>query len=306
MKKSILFFLVISIILTACVGNKNTPTIISSMTPEPSFMKSLTAIKIFPTQTHSIPTITPFPPYPQKIVIFDYYVKGNQAEFDAFFDLAHGNILTRLVLYDDGQMLVDGVGENYKQKVLSSFESIGFLEKLEQLRFYTLESNQQHDPTDKLYNFGNNYQVSHGGLWFCILVNTEKSRELCVREMETQYLIPEMKNILQYLDEYEPADMTPYFPDRMLLTVQPIDSTSDMVNETAIPWDEKYFPLDTLPKLPYLDTPNPMIFIDGDIAKEIYLLFEGTDGRILVSQNGKEYIIDIRVLLPHESVKNPF
>lgn len=303
LEKLFVIFLVVYLILTACGGNKNTPTVYQSMTSEKSLTQPSTAT-FLPTQPTSTPTITPFPPYPLKKVVFYYYVIGNQADFDVFFDLAHGNILTRLVLYDDGQMIIDGAGENYSQKVLSTDESDGFLSKLEQLGFYTIESNQEHDPTDKLYNFGNNFQPSSDGLWDCILVDTEKSRELCVREGEKQYLIPEMKNILQYLDDYEPLKVTPYFPDRILITVQTADPSVD--NPPAIPWDVSFPSLESLPRLPFLYAPNPTVFIDGDMAKEIYLLFEGTDGNILVSQNGKEYIIDIRVLLPHESVKNPF
>ena len=178
------------------------------------------------------------------------------------------------------------------------------MSKLEQLGFYTIESNQEHDPSDKLYNFGNNFQPSSDGLWDCILVAAEKSRELCVREMEIQYLIPEMKKILQYIDEYKPAELTPYVPDRILLTVQTADTSTDY--PPAIPWDDSFPSLESLPRLPFLYAPNPTVFFDGDVAKDIFLLFKGTDGRILVSQNGKEYIIDIRVLLPHESVKNPF
>jgi hypothetical protein len=41
------------------------------------------------------------------------------------------------------------------------------------------------------------------------------------------------------------------------------------------------------------------------MAKEIYMFFEGSDSSMVVSQNGNEYLVDIRVLLPHEKVKSP-
>jgi len=120
-------------------------------------------------------------------------------------------------LYDDGRVLIAGDGEIYKQKVLSSAEIKSFLSKLETLGFYSLETNQKDDPTDKLYDFGNNYQEVHDGLWYCISVHAAKSRNLCVRESYIQFLIPKMKSILQYLDEYKPTDMTLYIQTEFYL-----------------------------------------------------------------------------------------
>ena len=226
------------------------------------------------------------------------------ADWDAFFDPPSGNIVTRLVLYDDGELLIAGNGETYKQKILSSTEIKSFLSKLETLGFYSLESNQQYDQTDKLYDFGNNYQKVAGGLWYCVSVNADKSRTLCVRESYSQFLIPEMKGILQYLDEYKPAGMTSYYPDRILLDIQS-DFDPSIDNPPATPWNEHFPSLEYDPSRFTSDTNNQVIFIDGDMAKEIYQFFEGSDGWKVVSQNGIEYIVSIRVLLPHENVKNP-
>jgi hypothetical protein len=202
-------------------------------------------------------------------------------------------------------MIIAGESVTYKQKVLSSDEIKWFLSKLERLGFYSLESNQKDDPTDKLYNFGNNYQEFADGLWDCIWVNANRSRNLCVYESYIQFLIPKMKNILKYLDEYEPAGMTPYYPDRIFLTIQIADPYSDNLPATAIPWDEHFPSLDTSnPRVYISDTRNLIMYIDGDMAKEIYLLFEGTNIKVF-SQNGKEYIVYIRILLPHEKVMNP-
>lgn len=206
-------------------------------------------------------------------------------------------------MYDDGQIIIGDGNETYKQKVLSSNEIKRFLSKLETLGFYLLESNQKHDPTDKLYDYGNNYQKSYDGLGYCILVNADKSRNLCVYEPDIQFLIPKMKSILKYLDEYTPTGMTPYYPDRILLSIQSdIDPAID--NPPAIPWDKH---------LPSLETSNPSfgylttIYVDGNMAKEIYLFLKSISTKTkVVSQNGKEYIVYIRVILLHEKVTNPY
>ncbi|MBN8583227.1 MAG: hypothetical protein J0L96_21360 [Anaerolineae bacterium] len=310
MKKMFLLSVVVSMVFTACGVQRNAPTTHSSPTPEPSSTPTstftLTPTRIQPTKLPFTPTFTPFPTYQNKGVIFDYYVIGNQAYWDEFFDPPSGNILTKLVLYDDGQMLIAGTSEAYKQKVLSSTEIKGFLSKLESLGFYSLESTQKHDPTDDLYNFEGRYEEVgvFGGLRDCILVNAEKSRNLCIHDSYLHFLIPEMKKILQYLDTYQPAGMTSYYPDRILLTIQSgLDSSIEY--PPAIPWDERFPSLGKNPKKYTSGTSNQVVYIDGDMAKEIFSFFEGSESSIVVSQNGNEYLVDIRVLLPHEKVKNP-
>ena len=231
----------------------------------------------------------------------NYYVAGNLSNTSMFFDPEESCcLITRLVLYDDGQMIIANRDEPDKQKVLSSGEMKQFLSKLENLGFYSLESNQQHDPTDKLYDFGNNYDEVNDGLRYCILVNVDRSKDLCVHESYLQFLIPKMKNILKYLDEYEPAGMTLYYPDRILLSVQ-----SDPLLATVIPWDKHFPSLDvSLPQIYTWDNPDPVIYVDGEMAKKIYLFLMDTDRETVFSQNGREYVVYLRVLFPHEKVTN--
>jgi hypothetical protein len=316
MKKTFLLLMLVYIILTACDMQKNIPTVIPSVTPKQSFTATVTPVPsltatltptptskiILPTQPSAPPTFTPFPPYQNKNVIINYSVIGNHSDYDMFFDPPSGNIITKLVLYEDGQLLIAGAGETYQSKKLSSAEISSFLLELETLGFYALESNQQSDQTDELYDFGNNYQEIHDGLWYCVSVNTDKSRNLCVREFYIQFLIPKMKNILHFLDEYKPAGMTAYYPDRIFLTRTDIDSSID--NPPAIPWDEHFPSWENDPGKITSDTCNPVIYIYGDMAKEIYMFFERSDGWMVVSLNDKEFIVYIRVLLPHEKVIN--
>lgn len=293
------------IILTACGGQKETLTAFPSLTPEPSSTATAiatstltsTPTRVQPTALPSTPTITPLPAYKTKQVVFDYNVTGDHSVYDMFFEPDFFRSYSKLVLYDDGQIIIPG--EIYKQKVLSPSEVKQFLSKLEALGFYSLESNQAHDPTDKLYNFGNNYQKVYDAYLYCILVNADKSRELCVYEPGISFLIPKMKHILDYLTEYEPAGMTPYYPDRILLWVQlgrnPYD---DKLPTNAITWAED---------LPSLETPDQKImYVDGDMAKEIYMLFDSANAGEVFTQNGKEYTLYIDIILPHEKVTNSY
>ncbi len=303
MKKQFLISVVVCIILAACSGQNNFPlTAIPSFTPNPTLTVTSTPTRTPQPTLTPTSTITPLPPYPNKQVLFDYYVIGDHSVFDGFFDLNSFRSYSRLVLYDDGQMIItssEGVGDGtYKQKFLSPDEIKRFLAKLETLGFYSLESNQKHDPTDTLYNYGNDYQESFDGRDYCISVNADKSRDLCVYEPDIQYLIPQMKSILQYLDNYEPAGTTPYYPDRILLWVQAgRDPYNDNLPETAILWDEHF---------PSLEASSPIMFIEGDMAKEIYLQFGGTNKGMVFSQNAKEYTVYIDVVLPHEKMTNAY
>lgn len=227
---------------------------------------------------------------------------GNLSDDNMFFDPYPTT--TRLVLYDDGQMIIAGK-EPYKQKVLSSGEINRFLSKLETLGFYSLESNQKHDPTDKLYDYGNDYQESFDGVKDCILVNADRSRNLCVYEPDQQFLIPEMKNILKYLEEYKPVGMTPYYPDRIFLSIRAADPSSDTLPANAIPWDKHFPSLETAkPRVYTSDTLNAIVYVDGDMAKKIYMFFLSSDGSGVFTQNGKEYIVYMDVILPHEKITN--
>ena len=307
MKKLLLFSALVCIILAACGGQNNVPTAFPSVTPQASLEATSFPTRTLPTQPPATPTMTPFPPYPNKQVVFDYYVTGNQADWDIFFDPPSGNIVTKLVLYDDGQMLIAGTGEAYKQKVLSSAEMKSFLSKLETLGFYSIESNQQHDPTDDLYDFGGRYDEIEvmDGLKICILVEADQSRNLCVHESYMQFFVPKMKNILKHLDEYNPAGTIPYDPDRIFLAIQADDDPS-VDHPPAVPWKEDFPSLESESGSYTSDPSSQVRYIDGDMAKEIVLFLEDADGWKVVSQNGREYFVRIRVLLPHEKVRNPY
>ena len=262
------WFLIISILLMGC-NNQN-----SQLTPAPSSTSEQTAT-VIPTQTKltptqvptktSTPTLTPLPPYSTKQVLLGYTINGFHSPYEIFFSdpsLTH----SRLVLYTDGQLIIEGTP--YQQKTLSVEEINQLLSKLETLGFFTIESNQQHDPTDQLYNFGGQYE-SVGvtdGQNICVSVNADKARQLCVYEPYMQFLVPKMTNILKFMDEYQPKGMSLYYPDRILLWVQAGRNSDDNeLPQDAIPWIETSLSLET-PR-------GKVIYADGETAKELYALY---------------------------------
>jgi hypothetical protein len=222
---------------------------------------------------------------------------GAHSNFDSFLEPTSSPTDPKLVLYTDGQMIIPG--ETYRQKVLSADEINQFLSELEALGFYSLESNQKHDPTDKLYDYGNKYQRSYDGTKTCISANTNKPRNLCVYDPDQQFLIPEMKNLLQYLDEYEPAGLTLYYPDRILLSIDIGRNTYDKnLPAQASPWPDGLPPLGI--------SSGEILFLDGEMAKNIYAHFGNNVSGYVFNQNGMEYTAYIHIVLPHESITNAY
>jgi hypothetical protein len=297
MKKSLsttLWFSIALTLLIACSDQGSELAISPSETP-------LILATIAATQTQPIPSRTPtdtqiptLTPYPSKQVIFNYSFHGLVSL--PFDDIFLDQPASKLVLYSDGQML--HFDEYYKQNYLTHDEIEQFLLKLKKMGFYEIESNQKHDPTDKLYDFGNKYEIEDIGLWYCIEI-TENPRKLCTYDPYSEFLIPEMKNILMFLDEYESEGWTMFQPDRIFLKVRlGRDPNFQNLPHKVIPWAEDFPSLDS--------NDNGVLFIEGKAASEIHTLLNSENIRMAGVQNGVEYSIeDFRPVLPHEVVSYP-
>jgi len=302
MKKSspAYYLILVCALLGACSSLKETYLATPSAKPKPSATVTMVPIVLIPTELPSnTPTLapTPFPTYPTKQVLLEYVVTGDHSLFDIYY-VDGLSTESNLILYSDGQLIISG--KKYEQKILSDHEITQLLSKLESLGFYTLQSNQKYDPTDKLYNFGSDqYESSFDGLYDCVVLNGARPRTLCVYESLKQYLVPGMKNILHFLDNYRPAGLSPYYPDRMFLWIQEgRDPNNDNLPKEAIPWPAS---------LPAPDTSNyGMTFVDGIAAKTIYSLFANVNSEQVFTYNGIEYTVLIQIVLPHEEITNVY
>jgi hypothetical protein len=230
------------------------------------------------------PTVTPLPSYPLKQVLVNYTVAGFHTPYDLYFtDYA----LSYFVIYTDGQIIFPG--NPYQQKILSKDEMDQFLTKLESLGFYKIDDPHQ-------YNFGNKEPPRiYDGAFYCVSVTENREHSLCVYEPYETFLIPEVKNILRFLNEYQPKGMSAYSPDRILLWVQAGRNpyTTDL-SKNAIPWGESSLSLET--------SDQKVIYADGETAKELYILYG--DKSYVFTQNGREYTVDIQIVLPHQKITN--
>jgi hypothetical protein len=309
MKKIFILSIMIGMVVSACGAPDSVPTVHPAFTALPSATITRTATSVLtptpaiirPTEAPPTASFTPFPPYRVKKVIFEYYVVGCLSYFDPFYAESHPDY-ARIVLYDDGQMLI-----GRKQKFLSESEIRNLLSKLEALGFFSIESNQRHDREDGLYNFGSGYEEVNDGLKYCVSVDADKSGTVCAYEPYMQFLIPQMKNILAYLDGYKPTGMIPYYPDRILLSIQPVTPYDDNVPATATPWDNRFPSLDFSPPRKYEDDPPASIlYLEGEMAKDVYLFLVNSHSRDVFIQDGKKYFVWFSIVLPHETIINAY
>jgi hypothetical protein len=284
----------ILILLTAMVvGCQNavfeTPTIILPTLPQ--FPTSTLTPNLTMTPFASLtPSATPyptFPPYPTKQIVFSYSTSGNHSSFDVVLGVSNRS---SVVLYSDGQLIISG--KPYHQKQLSSEEVNQLFSQLEVMGFYTLETNQQHDSTDLLYDFKGQYEETYDGLYICVL-DSVKDRKICVRDHLREFLIPSMKNILQFLDSYEPKNMSLYQPDRLLLNIM-IRRYELIDNPEVIPWSVSY---------PTIETDKwKLLYVEGEMASQIFSLYGSQEDARIVNANGVEYYVIVRPILPHEKL----
>jgi hypothetical protein len=325
MNKTLLYCCLVCILLASCAGGTQpvptqtppnpSPSLslkpAASSTPLPSVTPTAT---LRPSPSFSLPTDVPFPtktplpPYPNKQIVLDYFEWGGFSDINIFFNYEKFpesyNWFTDLVLYSDGQLILAGNG--YVEKTLSPSEVHLLLSKIESQGFFMIETNQKHDQDDKLYDFKGQFQESHDGSKTCILLNTSQSRNLCIYNKYQQYLIPSMKSILRILDDYHPADMQPYIPDRILLSVKVLDPKEDTLPAIIPAWDANIISLDTQEGfIDVREQSSRVAFISGETARKIYQFFimNRQEERIF-SQNGKVYLVGVEVLLPHTRVTN--
>ena len=278
----IIWALVICFVLSACVGQVAQPLPMPTITPKPPNT-------VIPSPTQTLTAIaTSTPSYPLKQVLLDYTTGGYHTPYELYYADYGMDGWSTLVLYTDGQLII--LGKTFQQKILPKEEINQLFSQLEILGFFSLTQ-------DKLYDFGNQEPPKvYDGTTYCVVTTGERTQNLCAYEPHEAFLAPEMKKVLQFLNNYQIKEMTPYFPDRILLWVR--NGRSPYVEnlpEKAILWNENF---------PTLETPDEkIVYAEGDDAKEIFALFNNEISTIVISQNDVEYTVSIDIALPHEQLQ---
>jgi hypothetical protein len=278
----ILSALIICFILSACIGQGAQPLPLPPNTPKPPNIEIPSPTQI-PT---AMATLTPS--YPLKQVLLDYTTGGSHTPYEIYYkDEGYGGSST-LVLYTDGQLIIPG--KTFQQKTLSHEEINQLFSQLETLGYFSLTQ-------DNLYDFGNQEPPRvYDGTTYCVLTAGERKQNLCAYEPYQSFLLPEMKNVLQFISNYQPKELTPYNPDRILLWIQIGRSPyAENLPEKAVLWNENFPDLET--------QDEKIVYAEGNIAKEIFALFNNEVSAIVISQNDIEYTVSIDIVMPHEQLQ---
>ena len=283
--------------LTACA--RNLTATVYALTPSPTPRKLTKTSTPAPTFTHA--PLIEFPPYSEKEVLLIYSYDGGDVTLVDIFSETRS--YTRLVLYVDGQLIISKPGGAITTIILSESQVEQLLAQIDQKGFYAIETNQHNDNTDPLYNFGDNYQELHSyhGVSACLAVNGPNPRKLCFYRPYWEYLVPQAKDLFQYLEDYMPGGMELYQPDRLILIVSKGyagDGYTDQ-DTVRIPW-----PTD----LPSLETRGNdmkyMGFYNQD-ASHIYHLVENWWGPKIFIDDEQDYVVFSWVVMPHEHLLQP-
>jgi hypothetical protein len=272
----------------------------------------MTAIR--PTQT-SIPQATPtstvtpapllqIPSYTTKQVVLLFThsragLGGPEEYFDIFFGNAAPRETTKLVLYSDGQLILQRPTQPSVTKILTEDEINQLLFRLDELGFHTIETNQKHDDTDLLYDFGGRYlEVGvTDGSFSCLSI---RDNRLCYYNPYEDFVMPQAKILFQFISSYTPKNTTLYEPDRIMLFISQGKDLYNLFEELSmisIPWSSELSPLQT--------AQENYVYLEGEHAQIFYTLVNESTKPMIFSENGIDYSVLSAVVLPHEVISQP-
>jgi hypothetical protein len=195
------------------------------------------------------------------------------------------------VIYEDGQMIF-GTGAYQKQLTPDEIEEI--FTRLDDLGFYQIQDAYEADPENPNYQFP-------GGLMpvpdlnspnIELTVNGETSKSIHYMQNWEKYLIQPMKDIFSYVNSITPDDVTPYQPDRLLVSSFKEENCeccySAYKNPKTVPWPSEV-----------IAPTEGGIYLKGSKASDFY---KATGGELAacLSFEGESYLIILRPILPHE------
>lgn len=184
------------------------------------------------------------------------------------------------------------LSEDEVQELFSQIEDVGFFEKLQE---------KSSSDSNWLYNFEETTQFSDGAesLLLCVSFGDEMN---CTRIYVPYipYLIPEIANSLSLIQNFHPEDKvySPYEPETLILWVELMQDNIDIgPNEVSQIWPEE------LPAVSQLLEPYPsgLVLLHGDEAITFFKLFDSQINDEIFSDDGVEYYMILRPLLPSEA-----
>ena len=223
--------------------------------------------------------------------------------------LPFGRFTPHVVLYTDGEFFIPGDYSWYLETTLSTAQMCTLLERIANTGFFQIPGTGALGRDDPIYSFAATPEVSYGAPAQYIQVNGNPAQIVGIYSPYKDYVISPIKSVLRLLNNYRPAGLKLYKPDRLLLVVDEGRSLFDELTSyhdnrpTATPqlrvWPAQLPPLaDLWGRLTY-----HQVFIQGDLVEPMLNLNLPQHFGVFTDQ-GQEYTVIMRPLLPDETLSD--
>jgi hypothetical protein len=273
------------------------PRINQTPSPSPTNRPTFTPTEqstYLPTKTETLTA------YPTKSIFLERGLFGGDGGYTT--DHYLGRDTPDFVLYTDGELLVRD-GKWYREAMLSQEQICTLLSNIEKTGFLDIEATGYEDKDNSpIYQFDETTQYSDGDVNIIILVNGSKPKRISIYKLYYEYLIDPVRKMDQLLMEYRLDGGARYNPKWVILW---IEQGKGLAASTDIPqaW------LDDLPPLSeYWNRGEPsqweegiQVVVEEENKSAVMQLFNYEMTGRLFTEEGQEYYLIIRPLLPHET-----
>ncbi|MEK6256737.1 MAG: hypothetical protein N2C13_05400 [Chloroflexota bacterium] len=271
--------------VTSSVVATNSPFVLQTATPSPSSW------------------VTPFP---NEAIFLQYGLYGGDG--GNAFDDYHGRDTPKLIVYTNG-MAIQRIDLISPWSYLFVTSQLSEVELCNLQRAIASPKLPEFDPYawvnygHPLYNFDDTATFFDGAPVDVYQLNGDPSLFLSIEMAHFNYLISDVKEIIEFVESYTLTDTTTYEPHTILLW---IEEGRGLADENEIPegWPVSLPSLESL-YASRVEAPRRFrashVVLEGSLAQRVGSLFNDEMKGMLFSEDGRLFYTIMRPLLPHES-----
>jgi hypothetical protein len=265
----------------------NTPTL---FTPTITLSQTKTITKtseetFTPTMVFTTTVEINLPAAINKSVIALYGSSGGDGGHPA--DYYFGRGMPSLIIYDDGQVII--TGRNSIQETYLSTQQVSlFFENLQNIGYFK--------DRISIYNYPEDYIEGAGAPSIMLYANNGLvSKTIDIYYFSRDYLIPDIRNSLIFFSNYYPGRMEPYIPRQLVLWIEEGvgEEYHGVTPDPIEDWPSN------LPRINELGIGH--IVVEEQLIPKILSLYKTLPSGKVFKDNGTNYLVVARPLLPNES-----
>lgn len=269
--------------VTTSTTGTNTPSVLLSATPTPSSWA------------------TPFPP---EAIFVQYGIFGGDG--GNAFDYYYGRGTPSLIVYTNGlaiERIYNYSAYRFQTTQLSEAEMCDLQRGIAGPELPDYSSYSWVNRDHPLYKFDDSAFFPDGGPVDIYQLNGDPSRYLGIEVEHYKYVIPEVKEIIEFVESYTLSNTRLYLSNTTLLW---IEEGSESANESTQlgEWPESLPSLESF-YVASVDSTwlfgSSHVILEGSLAQEIAKLFDNEMKSMFFREKGRLFTTIHRPLLPHES-----